>query len=116
MPEAGHIGPFDALWTWVAGLERIRDANRVVAILVRNEVSLASLALFTVKDLADMGIPKSAAKELLAQLSVRHDVQSAHMFYCRCRLSLAVLQCSLQPMVSCAKDRPRTRSDFIHRK
>ena len=40
------------LRAWVDGLERIGDAEQVVALLVESEVSLANLGLFTVDELA----------------------------------------------------------------
>ncbi len=70
------------LRTWLAGLERIGDVNQLAAVLLLNEVTLRSLKLLAVDDLAAFGIPKPVACELIAQFSCRgrHDVQSAHVF------------------------------------
>jgi hypothetical protein len=51
----------------VGGLERIGDAEQVVALLVQSEVSLANLGAFTVDELAATGIGEAAACELLSQ-------------------------------------------------
>ena len=68
-----NIGPdrdtlFDELRAWVGGLERIGDAGLVLALLVRSEVSLANLGLFSVNELAATGMGEAAAGELLSQL------------------------------------------------
>ena len=55
----------------VGGLERIGDAEQVVALLVDSEVSLANLGAFTVDELAAMGIGEAAARELLSQFECR---------------------------------------------
>jgi hypothetical protein len=55
----------------VGGLERIGDAEQVVALLVRSEVSLANLGAFTVDELAAMGIGEAAASELVCQFECR---------------------------------------------
>jgi hypothetical protein len=57
----------DELRAWVVGLERIGDAEQVVALLVQSEVSLANLGAFTVDELAATGIGEAAACELLSQ-------------------------------------------------
>ena len=70
--EYGVLGrdtPLNKLRTWVGGLERIGDAEQVVALLVQSEVSLANLKLFTVDELAATGIGAAVACELLSQLS-----------------------------------------------
>ena len=61
------------LWAWVGGLERIGDAEQVVALLVRNEVPLANLGAFSVDELAATGIGEAAASwcELLSQFKCR---------------------------------------------
>ncbi len=61
------------LRAWVGGLdsERIGDAERVVALLLQGEVSLANLGLFTVDELAGTGIGEAAACELLSQFKCR---------------------------------------------
>jgi hypothetical protein len=56
----------------VGGLERIGDAEQVVALLVQSEVSLANLGSFTVDELAPTGIGEAAACELLSQFKCRH--------------------------------------------
>jgi hypothetical protein len=53
----------------VGGLERIGNAEQVVALLVQSEVSLANLKLFTVDELAATGVGEDVACELLSQLS-----------------------------------------------
>jgi hypothetical protein len=63
--------PLDELRAWVGGLERIGDAEQVVALLVRSEVSLANLGAFTVDELAAMGIGEAAASELVCQFECR---------------------------------------------
>jgi hypothetical protein len=63
--------PLDELRAWVGGLERIGDAEQVVALLVRSEVSLANLGAFTVDELAATGIGEAAAGELLFQFECR---------------------------------------------
>ena len=67
----GPDAPLDALRAWVGGLERIGDAEQVVALLVRSEVSLANLGAFTVDELAATGIGEAAAGELLFQFECR---------------------------------------------
>ncbi len=74
----GRDAPLDELRAWVGGLERIGDAEQVVALLVRSEVSLvrsevslANLGSFTVDELAATGIGKAAACELLSQFKCR---------------------------------------------
>jgi hypothetical protein len=57
------------LRTWVGGLERIGDAEQVVALLVQSEVSLVNLKWFTVDELAASGVGEAVACELLSQLS-----------------------------------------------
>jgi hypothetical protein len=57
------------LRTWVGGLERIGDAEQVVALLVQSEVSLDNLKLLTVDELAATGVGEAVACELLSQLS-----------------------------------------------
>jgi hypothetical protein len=52
----------------VGGLERIGDAGLVLALLVRSEVSLANLGLFSVNELAATGMGEAVAGELLSQL------------------------------------------------
>jgi hypothetical protein len=61
------------LRAWVGGLERIGDAEQVVALLLQGKVSLANLGLFTVDELAgtSVGDSEPAEHELLPQ------------FYCR---------------------------------
>ncbi len=59
------------LRAWMGGLERIGDAEQVVALLVQSEVSLANLGAFTVDELAAMGIGEAAASELLCQFEGR---------------------------------------------
>ena len=59
------------LRAWVDGLERIGDAEQVVALLVRSEVSLANLGAFTVDELAATGIGEAAAGELFRQFECR---------------------------------------------
>jgi hypothetical protein len=59
------------LRAWVGGLERIGDAEQVVALLVRSEVSLANLGSFTFDELAATGIAEAAACELLSQFKCR---------------------------------------------
>ncbi len=61
----------DELRAWVGGLERIGDAEQVVALLVQSEVSLANLGSFTVDELAATGIGEAAACELLSQFECR---------------------------------------------
>jgi hypothetical protein len=61
----------DELRAWVGGLERIGDAEQVVALLVESEVSLANLGAFTVDELAAMGIGEAAASELVCQFECR---------------------------------------------
>jgi hypothetical protein len=63
--------PLDELRAWVGGLERIGDAEQVVALLVESEVSLANLGSFTVDELAATGIGEAAACELLFQFECR---------------------------------------------
>ena len=63
--------PLDELRAWVGGLERIGDAEQVVALLVESEVSLANLGSFTVDELAAMGIGEAAASELLSRFECR---------------------------------------------
>jgi hypothetical protein len=53
----------------VGGLERIADAEQVVALLVESEVSLANLGSFTVDELAATGISEAAACEILTQFN-----------------------------------------------
>ncbi len=67
------------LWAWVGGLERIGDAEQVVALLVRNEVPLANLGSFSVDELAATGIGKAAASwcELLFAIQVPVTLSSA---------------------------------------
>ena len=67
----GRDAPLDELRAWVGGLERIGDAEQVVALLVRSEVSLANLESFTVDELAAMGIGEAAASELLSRFECR---------------------------------------------
>ena len=55
----------------MGGLERIGDAEQVVALLVQSEVSLANLGAFTVDELAATGIGEAAAGELLFQFECR---------------------------------------------
>ncbi len=57
----------DELRAWVGGLERIGDAEQVVALLVQSEVSLANLGAFTVAELLAMGIGEAAASQLVCQ-------------------------------------------------
>jgi hypothetical protein len=45
----------------VGGLERIGDAEHVVALLLRSDVSLANLGAFMVDELAAMGIGQAAS-------------------------------------------------------
>jgi 2C-methyl-D-erythritol 2,4-cyclodiphosphate synthase len=52
----------------VGGLERIGDAEQVVALLVQSEVSLVNLKLLTVDELAATGVGEAVACELLSQL------------------------------------------------
>ncbi len=61
------------LRAWVGGLERIGDAEQVVALLVRSEVPLANLGSFTVDELAATSIGEAAASwcELLSQFKCR---------------------------------------------
>ena len=59
------------LRAWVGGLERIGDAEQVVALLLQGEVSLANLGLFTVDELAGTGVGEAAACELLSQFMCR---------------------------------------------
>ncbi len=61
----------DELRAWVGGLERIGDAEHVVALLVRSEVTLANLGSFTVDELAATGIGEAAACEVLSQFKCR---------------------------------------------
>ena len=70
----------DELRTWVGGLERIGDAEQVVALLVQNEVSLANLGSLSVDDLATIGMPKPVARELHVQFNRRvlPDMESSH--------------------------------------
>jgi hypothetical protein len=63
--------PLDELRAWVGGLEHLGDAEQVVALLVRSEVSLANLGSFTVDELAATGIGEAAACELLSQFKCR---------------------------------------------
>jgi hypothetical protein len=63
--------PLDELRAWVGGLERIGDAEHVVALLVKSEVSLTNLGAFTVDELAATGIGEAAACELLSQFECR---------------------------------------------
>ncbi len=67
----GRHALLDELRAWVGGLERVGDAEQVVALLVESEVSLANLGLFTVDELAAMGIGEAAASELVCQLECR---------------------------------------------
>ena len=69
----------DELRAWVGGLERICDAEQMVALLLQNEVSLANLGLFSVDDLAALGLRTPVACELHAQFNRRRlpDMQSA---------------------------------------
>ena len=69
----------DELRAWVGGLERIGDAEQMVALLLQNEVSLANLGLFSVDDLAAIGLRTPVACELHAQFNRRRlaDMQSA---------------------------------------
>jgi hypothetical protein len=62
----GRDAPLDALRAWVGGLERIGDAEQVVALLVESEVSLANLGALTIDELAATGIGEVAACELLS--------------------------------------------------
>jgi len=61
----------DELRMWVSGLETIGDAEHVVALLVKNEVSLANLELFTVDELASTGVGEAAACELLRHVNLK---------------------------------------------
>ena len=67
----GRHAPLDELRAWVGGLERIGDAEQVVALLLQGEVSLANLGLFTVDELAGTGVGEAAACELLSQFQCR---------------------------------------------
>ncbi len=67
----GRDAPLDELRAWVGGLERIGDAEQVVALLVQSEVSLANLGAFTVGELAATGIGEAAAGELFRQYECR---------------------------------------------
>jgi hypothetical protein len=67
----GRHAPLDELRAWVGGLERIGDAEQVVALLVESEVSLANLGAFTVDELAATGIGEAAASELFRQFECR---------------------------------------------
>jgi uncharacterized C2H2 Zn-finger protein len=70
--EYGVLGrdtPLNKLRMWVGGLERIGDAEQVVALLVQSEVSLVNLKLLTVDELAATGVGEAVACELLSQLS-----------------------------------------------
>jgi hypothetical protein len=64
----GRDALLDELRAWVGGLERIGDAEQVVALLVESEVSLANLG---VDELAAMGIGEAAASELVCQFECR---------------------------------------------
>jgi hypothetical protein len=75
----GRDAPLDVLRAWVGGLERIGDAEHVVALLVRSEVSLANLGSFTVDELAATGIGEAAAGELLWQFKCRGALQHLAM-------------------------------------
>jgi hypothetical protein len=55
------------LRTWMGGLERIGDAEQLVALLVRNEVNLWNLGSFTVDELLELGVGEDVACELLSQ-------------------------------------------------
>ncbi len=61
----------DELPAWVGGLGGIGDAELVVALLERSEVSMTNLGSFTVDELAATGISEAAACELLSQLKCR---------------------------------------------
>jgi hypothetical protein len=61
----------DALRAWVGGVERIGDAEQVVAMLLQSKVSLANLGSFTVDELAATGIGEATACELLSQFKCR---------------------------------------------
>ncbi len=63
----------DELRALVGELERIGDAEQVVALLVRSEVSLANLGAFPVDELAATGTGEAAAceLELLSQFTCR---------------------------------------------
>ncbi len=73
--DGGHTlrrdTPLDELRAWVGRLQCIDDAEHVVALLVHNEVSLANLGLFTVDELATMGVGETVACELLSRFTGR---------------------------------------------
>jgi hypothetical protein len=73
--EGGDVHARDTLLAelraWVGGLERIGDAEQVVALLLQGEVSLANLGLFTVDELAGTGVGEAVACELLSQFKSR---------------------------------------------
>jgi hypothetical protein len=52
--------------TWVEGVEGVGDAEQLGALLVRNEVSLANIGLFSVDELVAMGVDEDAAVALLS--------------------------------------------------
>ena len=52
---------------WVSGLERIGDAEQLLTLLIRNELSLANLGLCTVDELAEIGVGEAAACEILSR-------------------------------------------------
>ena len=59
------------LRAWLGGLERIADADQLAALLTQQDVSLATLALLTVDELAATGIGEDAARNLLTRITSR---------------------------------------------
>lgn len=59
------------LRAWLGGLDRIADADQLAALLTQQDVSLATLALLTVDELAATGIGEDAARNLLTHITSR---------------------------------------------